>query len=371
MNNKVPFHIAFEIDTLNTFQFLNPLDATDVLKGEQSTVNIQWETHAADTSAVGELSYFTSGSGWELISTATKLSDGNWLWSLPDITEVAVLRMTTPFGLFYTDSFLIESVARPDISFNCADSATIYWNANSHAAGYNIFKLTSGPYLQPVLTTTDTFLVVHGDTAKGVFAIQPITGNRLVSARSQSVELTTGSPQCFYESIYYQLLDNNQLKLVLSVTGEENIRNIIFQEVSAGGVSVRQLSAVSASIGKREYTTLVSDLPGGTSYFVALMELNNGEKIFTQTIAVINSGADFIRFFPVPLRRNAPIQFVLKQGISPESVLCFYDYTGRMLKKYQLYTGDLQLYNLPRGILLYKLVHPNGRVVQSGKLVVE
>jgi hypothetical protein len=73
-NSTIPFHIAYDIDTLNRFEFLSPQHSSDVNRAENERIFIKWATAVADTNQTGILSIsYDGGIVWNPVQTLKRI----------------------------------------------------------------------------------------------------------------------------------------------------------------------------------------------------------------------------------------------------------------------------------------------------------
>jgi hypothetical protein len=102
VNLPLPFHVAYSVDTLNTFTFLNPLHASDVNRQENQILDIKWRTFVADTNQTGNLYIsYDRGNNWQLLKQSMKIYSNQYQWQIPDSNTAAILKMETAFGIFF------------------------------------------------------------------------------------------------------------------------------------------------------------------------------------------------------------------------------------------------------------------------------
>jgi hypothetical protein len=144
--------------------------------------------------------------------------------------------METAFGVFLSNEFIISTVIRPTVDFICTDSFRLSWTSHIYANGYRIFALTGSPYLQPILSVSDTFVVLQRSAYPSlVYAVEPILSNGLAAARSVAMNIELQGVNCFYKTLNYNLLDYNQLNMQLELSVAPYADSVFFEGVSATG----------------------------------------------------------------------------------------------------------------------------------------
>jgi Subtilase family len=371
-NASIPFHIAYNTDTLNTFVFTNPMHTSDVNRAENSLLNIKWRTFVADTNQTGNLSIsYDNGTSWQLIKAGHKIYTNQFEWPIRDTVSSGMFRMETSFGNFFSRSFIISPVIDPEIDFICADSFQLSWDRHMYATGYKIYALTDSLYLKHIFTVTDTFkLIKRTDYPHLVYAVEPVLSNNIPAARSVAFNIEMQGVKCFYRTFYYNQLDLNNINLVLELSAPSFVDSIYFEGVTPQGTLRQTYSGVKVLPGTTQYLQFVTNLARGNNYFRAKIKLKNGAIIYTEIISLLSSGKDMIVFYPNPARRNGSLNYVLMQGIPADNRIQFFDVTGRMIRNFASMPTNIDLSNFPTGIVIYKLFGADNKPVQTGKLVI-
>lgn len=373
VNSPLPFHIAFDTATLNTFHFTSPLHASDVNRQENENLEIRWKTFVADTNQTGSLFIsYNNGADWQLIKAGHKIYTNLYRWPIRDTASTARLKMETAFGNYLSENFIISDVLRPSVDFLCTDSFGLSWDKHVYADSYKIYTLTDSPYLKHILTVTDTFTIMKRNLYPHlVYAVEPVLNNNLPASRSIAFDITLQGVKCFYKTFYYNLLDGNHLDLILELSSPAYVDSVHYELVSAGGLLLRTVAGVKTNSATSLYHQVATDLTQGTSYWRARIKLKTGAVIYTEIISVLSSGKKYILFYPNPSSRHSPLNWVLQQGTPASSRLQLFDITGRLLRDYIELPPVIEVNGLAPGIIIYKLSGANGKFIETGKLVLQ
>ncbi len=369
---SIPFHIAWHIDTLNTFAFTDPQHTSDVNRDENPDLDIRWKTFVADTNQTGNLFIsYNNGANWQLLKAAHKIYTNYYGWPIKDTASRAVLKMETGFGTFLSAGFVISKLSRLNVDFICADSAGLSWGKHIYANGYKIYALTDSPYLEQILTVTDTFTVLKRSVNPSqVYAVEPILSNGLPAARSIAIDITLQGVKCFYKTFYHNLQDGNRLELVLDLSAPAYADSVYFQQV-IGSILITYGSGIKVTGGTNLYSQVIREIPGGTTYWRAVIKMKSGAILYTETISLLTSGKRFILFYPNPANRNSRLTYTLQQGTPPGSRLQLFDINGRLLKSFKEIPSAIDISTLAKGLIIYKLMNSDGVVLETGKLLIQ
>ncbi len=371
-NPAIPFNIAFNTDTLNTFVFTNPQHTSDVNRAENEMLTIKWRTFVADTNQLGNLSIsYNNGASWQLIKQAHKIYTNQLEWPIKDTASSAILRMETGFGTFFSKNFIISRVINTKVDFICADSFQLSWDKHIYANAYKIFALTDSPYLKHILTVTDSFkLFKRADYPSLVYAVEPILSNNIAAARSIASNIEFQGVQCFYKTFYYNQLDFNNIDLVLELSAPGFVDSIFFEGVTAQGGLLQTYGGIKVTTTSPQYIQFVSNLFRGNNYFRAKIKLKNGAIVYTGIISLLSSGKQNIVFYPNPASRSGRLNYVLMQGIPADNRLQFFDIAGRMIRNYASLPTNIDISKFPTGIVIYKLFGKDNKQMETGKLMI-
>ena len=370
-NPSLPFHIAYNIDTLNSFVFTNPIHTSDVNRAENETLSIKWRTFVADTNQTGNLSIsYNNGISWQLIKQSQKIYAKQYQWQIKDTASTAVLKMETSFGTFFSRNFIISKVIDTKVDFLCADSFQLSWDKHIYATAYKILALTDSPYLKHILTVADTFrLFKKADYPYLVYAVEPVLSNNIPAARSIASNIEQQGVYCFYKTLYYNQLDSNNLNLILELSAPVLVDSIFFERVTQQGALLQSYGGIGVSNTSIQ-TQFVNNLGRGITYFRCKIKLKNGAVVYTDIIFILTSGKQNIMFYPNPVSRNESLNYVLMQGIPADNRIQFFDITGRLIRNYKSLPTKIDISNFPKGIIIYKMLGANDRALATGKLYI-
>lgn len=372
VNEAVPFSVAINTDTLNSFVFTSPQHSSEVNRYETPEIFIRWKTFTTSANEIGNLYIsYNNGIDWQLIGENLLLYINQYPWTIPDTNSRAVLKMETTFGHFLSKELVITKTVQPFPDFICEDSLRISWNKHIYAEAYKIFTLTDDPYLSPILTTSDSFIVINRlQYPFKVFAVEPVLSNGIPAARSIAFDIDFQGVQCFYQNLYHELQDDNIVKLNLNVSMPSYTDSIFFEQVDKQGALVKALSGQKATTVFM-YNQIVEKPGAGESYWRAKLKMKQGGYIYTETITVSTSGNHTILFYPNPVNRFGTLKYILKQGVPFDSYLHLYDISGRLIKQYIHMPSSINPADFAPGLLVYKLFNRSGQLLDSGKLLVQ
>jgi hypothetical protein len=158
------------------------------------------------------------------------------------------------------------------------------------------------------------------------------------------------------------------LKLELSVPSF--VDSVFYEMVGLNGQLIKGVGARRVNGPAFLYSQLVDSLMAGTSYFRARIQLKNGQTVYTGIIAVLSSGPRYLLLYPTPANRATGINFLYKQGTPAGTQIRIFDLYGRLVKIEDSGSGTINIEKFASGIYIYRLITPDQRTLETGKLIV-
>jgi Subtilase family/Secretion system C-terminal sorting domain len=371
-NAPMPFSLAYNLDTLNTFTFTNPTHTSDVNKQEDEFLSIRWKTFVADTNQTGNLQIsYNNGANWNTIASNIKIYKQLYKWQTKDTTTIAQLKMETAFGNYESKSFIISPVCSPMVDYLCADSFRLSWNKHIYANNYKVFALTDSSHLKPLLNTIDTFITINRTNFPfKVFAIEPLLSNAIPAARSVGFNIEEQGVNCFYKTFNYFVLDSSYIELSLQLSITDAIDTIFFERVNSNQLILQSYKGFKVSNFNTMYSFVITNAPSGINYCRAKIKLKNGSIIYTEILKILITGAKQIILYPNPTQSGNTISYLLKSQTKNFNLQLF-DIQGKAIKNWDIrLAGKLKLPNLPSGAYLFKLKDENNEIYEAFKLII-
>ncbi len=356
------FSIAYQLDSANTFNWYFPTSTDHLFSGETNV--IRFESGFPASTGLLEMST-DNGNSWQLISPTADITKGYYKLQTPSLTSKAILRMTINSQVFTTDTFTISKRNVPTVGFNCIDSFLLIWPKVTEASSYRLSRL-GNQYMESFLTTTDTFAVFPKSTNPvKYYSVTPLIGTK-AAVRSYTFNYETAGTGCYIKNFFADLNLSNEAELTLELGTTLRIKSIAFEKLTA--VGFKQIDKTTA-INTFQYYSLDKTIRPGSNIYRAVIELTNGQLIYSTAAAIYFIGADPLVVYPNPVQRNGSLTILsrLDDGL----IFQLIDNYGKVVlqKKITESPQQLSLYSLPKGIYYFRLLKQNQKQ-QSEKLII-
>ncbi|MEQ1799820.1 MAG: S8 family peptidase [Lacibacter sp.] len=356
------FSIAYQLDSADTFNWYFPT-SSDHLFSDKTNV-IRFESGFSTSTGLLEMST-DNGNSWQLISSTVDQAKGYYKLQTPALISKALLRMTINSEIFITDTFTISKRIVPSVGFNCIDSFLLIWPKVTEASSYRLSRL-GNQYMESFFTTTDTFAVFPKSTNPvKYYSVTPFIGTK-AAVRSYTFNYEKAGTECYIKNFFADLNLSNEGELTLEIGTTLRIKSIAFEKLTAAGF--KQIDKTTA-INTFQYYSLDKTIRPGSNIYRALIELINGQLIYSTDATIYFIGTDPLIVYPNPVQRNGSLTILsrLDDGL----IFQLIDNYGKVVLQKKIIESpqQLSLYSLPKGIYYFRLLKQNQKQ-QSGKLII-
>jgi hypothetical protein len=356
------FHLAWQLNAANNFEWNYPRQNDPVLAGEQNV--LRWQS--ALPASTGTLQYsMDNGISWQMINAAVDLSAGFYKWKTPSVYSKALLKITAGSIDYTTDTVVISRPLSLLTGFNCADSFMLIWPRVPTVSQYILYKL-GNKYMEALQTITDTSIVLQKNSNSPLhYAVTPVIAGR-EGVKSFGTNYTTQGVQCYFKSWYADKI-NNTGRLNLELGSFYNITGITVQKIIGKDTIILQTINIPASFS---YTFIDTGLFTGLNQYRVCLKTSNGADICSDIISLIFAEENKLFVYPNPVRQSESFTVIMNEQQSGE--LQVIDINGRVLQRMVINNGgtiQLVANRLPAGIYLLRLAG-NNLNVRTGRMVV-
>lgn len=211
------------------------------------------------------------------------------------------------------------------LALNCPDAIALSWPPIAGAEAYRLYYL-GDKYMTPLLTVTDTLIILDkADYSHEYYSVAPVLQSGIEGPRSYSVDAGEQAGACYVSNFLAYLLDNRTL-LQLDLSTNYEVTSIAFEKKE----NDQFLELFSASPGPALSFSHTDEQPHqGVNTYRARVDLNNGDKRYSDPVDVYYTNSQPIVVFPNPARNSEPLQVIF----GPEEISTFvlFDAQGRRL----------------------------------------
>ena len=357
-----PFFIAWQAVAADAFQWQFPV-AVDYVKGGENSL-VRWSSTFNTTAGLLEYS-LNKGVSWQTVNNATALATGSAYWPAPDTFSNALLRMTINGQVFTSDTFTISSVMPVSVGFNCPDSAMLYWNRVPGVNNYAVYRL-GDKYLQPLLTTADTSLIIRQPGNLLWYTVAPVIGNRQ-GLKAYTINYQTQGVDCYLKNFLAGLENANTGVLSAEIGTTYNVKSITFEKRMGNGyqplLTVQPVTTLA-------FEWVDRNLVDGVNTYRVAIELSNGKIIYSDPQSIYYFLTTRYIIFPNPVKVTGSLWVLTKE--EPENThLLLFNTLGQQVLQYRLSqtVETVPLNGLKNG-LYFILIQKNGKKEFTGKVMV-
>ena len=332
----------------------------NIFPGEKNI--IRWESGYANQQ--GKLEYSLNETDWFVISDNVDLTKGFIEWQVPDTIALSSLKMVIDGKTFLSDRFGISKEIKLSVGFHCQDSILLYWDKVEEAGEYQLYSL-EGNYLEPILMTNDTFMVLSKTNHPSLyFAVAPVLDAEPL-LKSFTINYTTQGVECYFKS-FLGGITNNEIHLLLNLGSLYNIATIDWERFSSNGFEQLhrepQLNQTTFSYND------INPIIGVNTYRVKIT-LKNGQVIYSEPITIYYVDENNYRVFPNPVSQYQPVNIISRQAdiasmqvINSSGVLVFE-------KRLDDVINTIPAGTLSKGFYILRILDDNGMITHL-KLIV-
>lgn len=356
------FSIAYQLDSTDLFEWLFPAKTDHFFSNQTNIIRFN-NTY---NSATGTLELSTNnGSSWQTLTNAVNLMNGYYKWQAPDVFTKALLRMTVNGNTYTSDTFTISKRLNVRTGYNCPDSVLMFWNKINEATGYRIYS-PGTKYLEPLLTTTDTFLLVAKTAITNTyFAVEPLLQTK-AAIRSYTLNYETDGTGCYIRNFYTVINAFNTGDLFLELGTSYRVKSVTIEKLKAGGFEHFLNVPLTTAL---QYSFTDDRLIRGSNIYRAVIELSDGRKIYSDIAILYFNGTQPAVVYPNPAPRDGKVTVLVEQDDNLRFELI--NNLGRvvLIQRLNDYPQQISLLKLPKGVYYYRVTKA-GAQIQSGKLII-
>ena len=317
------FSLAYEFSAPD-LEWRSPTSHYNVVPNANTTLRWQW-TGPATTA---RLEYRPVGRPrWRVADPAVNLAQNRLVWSVPDTTALAQLRLVAGSRVFVSDTFAIVRVPPVQVGYTCPDETLLQWRRVPGASAYQVYRL-GATRLEPFVQTTDTALVLNRPQLPvRHYAIAPIIGGK-TAAPGLTIDFATQGTACYFRSFLPRQLVDETIRFDVVLGSVYRLRSATLErEGPAGYEAVQTIAPLTQSVFS------FTDVPPAAGRYLYRVRLENlaGQRFYSASEAafLLRSGA--AQAYPNPVPAGEPLTLVANTG-TPVAIR-LYDVLGKFQRE--------------------------------------
>lgn len=330
------FAVAYELETPG-LDWSNPAGAGTALRADQpQRLRWQWRGPAG----TGRLEYRLGAAGaWQLITANADLAAGLYLWTPPDVSATAQLRLVVGSTEYSSAAFALSRPAVAEVAYYCPAETSqpgeflLAWPPVPGVTQYRVLRL-GATQLEPQLVVADTAVRLTASPGSPYYGVEPLLPGGVAGVRGRSVDYTSGS--CYVRSFLPRQLVASQVEFELVLGTTSRLARIYLERQSAAGFEVVQ----TITPGRRPQFVLTDTPPGPGRYtYRARLETQAGRVIYTRSESAYFAPVGNLVVFPNPVTAGQPLTVLDAEQRVVHWQL--YDHLGRLVREANTDEGTL------------------------------
>ncbi len=346
------FSIAYEYD--NSFQWILPTKGSILEVGEQAIIRWEWN----EQPKTGSIDYQIIGENiWHSINSFYELSKNYIDWQVPEINSQVQIRIKTTDNEQISDTFLISNPTNISVGLNCDDEAMIYWNPKADAESYQIYRL-GNQYLEPFVTTTDTFIVLSGNELNyKYYSISPII-HGVEGLQSNSMNYSTQNIDCYIVRFISKEAITDSVLLDLELASNYKLSTLTLERLTANEF----LPIITIQpVNETQYLFCDENpQPDRNVYRIRLVRDDFKEVISDEETIYFSKAGSFL-VFPNPIQKNQTLNII--DGEDGSAQINIYDTSGKLYYSSEGDFGKLNVIpmtNFKKGLYIIEVKTDSG-----------
>jgi hypothetical protein len=314
------FYIAYQM--ISGFRWMFPM-SSDQLQTNSNTY-IRWDWNGVSASAVLEFRR-ASETTWNTVEQSVDLSSEVMEWQTPDEDGLYQLRLKTNTEIFESPVFSVSTPERVKVGLNCDDEVLLHWNAIRNANAYKLFSLKE-KYLEPALTTSDTFALLNKADISNYFSVAPMFDG-FEGIRELTIDYSTQGVGCYFVSVVPKLsITDSTIVIDVRLGSVYKLKRATLERLENDQFFVAsQVDANDVSFSIED-----SNPHRGFNQYRVKLETENGQNIYSDTVEVFYLNDKDIYVYPNPIKSGQDINVVLSD--EQDIQLQLIDANGRIVK---------------------------------------
>jgi hypothetical protein len=256
------------------------------------------------------------------------------------------------------------------VGFNCPDSVLLRWNGAGPGATYQLWGL-GDRYMEPLLTTADTFLVLlKKDFPQPRFTVSALGPGGVRTPKSVAPDIATQEVGCYISNLLALLNEDGGVDLTLDLGSLYQVQKVFLEKWKNG-----MWETLYEEIPSVLQVTFTDKSPSaGANTYRARLQLENGGEIVGDGITIFSPGPSGYLLLPNPVDQGQGVTLLARQSDETSRFFLF-DLLGRLLMETALEGEQTQidLSPLQSGYYVWQITSAPGKSLAKramGRLIV-
>jgi hypothetical protein len=362
VNGSQKFFIVY--DFRSGFEWLSPTVSDPSASAINNILHWSWDD---DVSIQGVLSFrYANDIDWQVINEAVTLSQKYYEWMAPDTSALVQFKFVTENEEYLSEVTLLDSPQRLKVGFNCDDQVMFYWRAVPSATSYTLYGLEE-KYMEPVLTTTDTFALLNKPTSNNHYAVASVFEN-LIGKREATIDYNVQGVGCYFKTFLPRstyIFDTSIFDVSLGTI--YNLKSAELQILKNG---VYETVDLINNINQTDFSFVDNTPRRGNQTYRAKLLTVDGNVIYSEEVGVLFISASDVYVYPNPVSAGEDVSVIVQSEES--AVIEFFDTGGAFVSTAEDFgiVKTVSTSGLKSGVYILKVKLSNG-AQRHGRVIVK
>ncbi len=347
------FYVVYEFQS--GFEWRYPLINDALRSGTTSIIRWQWYDHAA----AGKLEFkYASETSWREISSTINLEQRAYEWAAPDTSALLQFRIGVNNESYETSVIALSKPERVQVGFDCDDEVMVLWNKVPSADEYVLYTL-GDLYLEPLLTTSDTFAIVPKALLESnYFSVAPVL-NGVTGNRELTIEYTQQGTGCYFISfIPRETIVSDKAMFDITLGTTYNVQSATLERLVNG--RYMPVETIEKLTNNTFMLQDLNPLPETQTYRVKLTTTNQ-QLIFSNEVQIFYIQERDVYVFPNPIVAGDLLSVLTSDD--DFALLQIMDIHGRVLREAEDFglVKSIETEDMIAGTYLVRILQQDGR----------
>jgi hypothetical protein len=356
------FFIVYEFRS--GFEWISPTVSDPLVAGNANILRWSWNNSSVEE---GQLEFrYASEDEWVIISESVDLSKHYYEWDAPDTSAILQFKFNVAGEEQLSELVVLNKPQRLQVGYNCDEQIMFYWDKVPSATSYTLYSLGE-KYLEPFLTTPDTFAVIDKPSPTNFFSVASVF-NDISGSREATINFNTQGVDCYFKTFLPQAT---------------HVFDTAFFDVSLGTI-YNLKSAELQLLTNGEYQTVSfltpvdqTDFPfydpvtrsGNQTYRVKLTTMDD-RMIYSDEAGVLFVSASDVYIYPNPVFAEEDLSVIVQS--EDIAVMELYDSRGVFVRRFEDFgiVKTISTSRLTAGIYILRVMMASG-MQRHGRIIVK